>query len=161
MQAYCSLDHCEQSSVKFQSNYVNFQRKYFKISYAKRWPYCLGSNIGNGTNYRWIYDIIGNEYDHFFYDHLNVTIWFSCGKLASKSAILWHHFGEEIFSGNFGVLGRRILLNWWSHNHMASSVKSMSHKREGRHTRDEEYLDQTGYTSGMNVTVDWGSTCCY
>ena len=66
MQAYCSLDHCEQISVKFQSNYVNFHRKYFKISYAKRWLYCLGSNIGNGTNYRWIYDIIGNEDDHFF-----------------------------------------------------------------------------------------------
>ena len=57
----------------------------------------------------------------------------------------------------FGIItsfvGRRILLNW-SHNHMVSSaIKSMSHKRDGRQIRDEEYLDQTGNANEMNVTV--------
>ena len=89
--------------VKKKLNEVSFKffiNIIFQNIVRKRCPYCLRPNIRNGTNQMWIKDIVGDGDDR--YGYLNFAIWFSCGKPASKSAFLWRHFGEEIFSGIFG-----------------------------------------------------------
>ena len=59
MQTYCSLDPCEQISVKFQSNYISFLR-----DYISKYRMQNGGHIVSDS-----------------YGYLNVIIWFSCGKL--------------------------------------------------------------------------------
>ena len=59
MQAFCSLDPCEQISVKVSINYISFH-----INYISKYCTQNGGHIVSGR-----------------YGYLNVTIWFSCGKL--------------------------------------------------------------------------------
>ena len=63
IQAHCSLDPCEKNSVKFQLNYISFHRNYISKYRAQ-----------NGGH------IVSDRYGY-----LNVTIWFSCGKLLKVS----------------------------------------------------------------------------
>ena len=63
MQAYCSLDPCEQIPVKFQLNYISFHRHYISKYRTQNGGHILSDRFG----------------------YLNVTIWFSCGKLLKVS----------------------------------------------------------------------------
>ena len=77
MQASCSLDPCEQISVKFQLNYISFHRNYISKYRTQNGGHIFSDPILEMK--RWIYDIIGDDDDRYWY--LNATIWFSCGKL--------------------------------------------------------------------------------
>ena len=74
MQAYCSLDPCEQISMKFQLNYISFHRNH--ISKYR---------MQNGGH------IVSDRYGY-----LNITIWFSCGKLLKVpfNGLLMSYFPE-------------------------------------------------------------------
>ena len=63
MQAYCSLDPCEQISVKFQLNYISFHRNYISKYRTQNGDHIVSDRFG----------------------YLNVTILFSCGKLLKVS----------------------------------------------------------------------------
>ena len=45
MQAYCSLDPCEQISVKFQLNYISFHGNYFSKYHAQNGAHIVSDSI--------------------------------------------------------------------------------------------------------------------
>ena len=73
MEAYCSLDPCDQISEKFQLNYISFHRNYISKYRTQNGGHIVSDLILEME--RWIYDIIGDEDNRYRY--LNVTIWFS------------------------------------------------------------------------------------
>ena len=97
MQAYCSLDPCEQISVKFQLNHISFIEIIFQnivrkmvaiLSRTQYWKW-------NGEYKIWLTMKMIDMGILTLLTHL-VQLW-----QTSKSAILWRHFGEENFAELF------------------------------------------------------------